>query len=108
MKPYQLKNKKKPNDIQSEDSVKNYYSDNESDENPHGFVNADEIGHYRMRKSELKHFKREQEKKGLVEEKEKKYSHKKKRTEVSTTNKEKLKNKPLSMLRPKKNRIEKY
>jgi protein SDA1 len=81
--------------------VKDYYSDSdgESDDNPHGFVDPAAISKFKKTKAEQKKQRREDKENGL---KEKKHSHNNKKSEfASTTNKEKLKQKPLSMVRPK-------
>ncbi|CAD8054780.1 unnamed protein product [Paramecium sonneborni] len=86
-----------------EDSVQEYYSEESqiSDENPHGYVREEDIMRYRKTKSEQKHEKLEELKNGT---KEKWYQgpNKKKSEFASTSNKEKLKNKPLQMMRAKK------
>ncbi|CAD8143186.1 unnamed protein product [Paramecium octaurelia] len=90
-------------DLEEEDSVQEYYSDESkvSDENPHGYVREEDIMRYRKTKSEQKHEKLEELKNGT---KEKWYQgpNKKKSEFASTSNKEKQKNKPLQMMRAKK------
>lgn len=72
----------------------------EEDDNPHGFIQNNQIAYYKYSKTELK-----ADKKRVKEEKDK-FKHKPKdKTGGGTTNKEKQRLKPLMMVRFKKNKI---
>ena len=83
------------------DSVRDYYSssNDESDQNPHGYVDPDKISRFKKTKTQQK-----LERKDAMDDqiREKRFTHTNKKSEfASSTNKEKLKQKPLSMIRPK-------
>ena len=94
--------KRKANPL--EDSMSDF--EESEDQNPHGFIRDGAITHYRKTKAQQKKDDRERDDKDK-EQKEKAYKGPKQKGGGST-NKEKLKNKNLQMLRPKKNKKKTY
>ena len=76
------------------DELKSRSSDTEDENGPHGFIDPASINTYRKKFNEKKDQLKNQEKE--------EYSHQRKQKGGGKTNKEKLKNKPLMMIIPKK------
>jgi protein SDA1 len=78
------------------DELKTPSEESDDEKHPHGFIDPDQINTYRKKFNEKKELLKNQEKE--------KYEHQRKQKGGGLTNKEKLKNKPLMMIIPKKRR----
>jgi protein SDA1 len=78
------------------DELKSPSEESEDEKHPHGFIHPEQINTYRKKFNEKKELLKNQEKE--------KYEHQRKQKGGGQTNKEKLKNKPLMMVIPKKRR----